>query len=472
MTEQRVASIASDVISTPTLLLLVESDRNRELLANQFSDVAIQTHADDPFSDPAFDLCLVDLRSFRRYREQLEAHKEATEPTFLPYLLLTGTHSPDDLSPAVTDVVDEVIQRPVSKTALTARVENLLDRRALSLELTRQKKQSEQRFKTLFHASPDPIIVGTADGIVTEVNNAFTTTFDVEASAVRGAPISALHLSPPASVERFHRQMTGEESDTMTVEWEPESGARLVTEVRTDSITDLGMETERIGIFRDITERIEKQENLERQNERLEAFANTIAHDLRNPLAIAIGQLSLAREVGGEEHLDSVESAHERMKQLIDELLTLAKQGRTVLDPDEVALRRAVETAWSHVESHEATLTVDVDHFTTLLADEGRLYELFENLFRNAIEHGGETVAVRVGSLVDEAGFYVEDDGPGIPLNRRDEVFEAGYTDAADGTGLGLSIVQQIVEGHDWDISIREGASGGARFEISGIQSA
>ncbi|WP_338727350.1 ATP-binding protein [Haladaptatus sp. DJG-WS-42] len=472
MTEQRVASAAPDGISTPTLLLLVESDRNRELLTNQFSDVAVQTHADDPFSEPTFDLCLLDIQSFQRYREQLEAEKEAAEPTFLPYLLLTGTHSPDDLSSAITDTVDEVIQRPVSKTALNVRVENLLERRALSLELTRQKDQSEQRFKTLFHASPDPVLVGTADGIVTEVNSAFTTTFDVDASTVTGASISTLQLSPSTAVEQFHRQMTGDASDTTMVEWELENDTRLVTELRTASITDRDTDAERIGIFRDITERIEKQENLERQNERLETFADTIAHDLRNPLAIAIGQLSLSREGDTAEHLDSVERAHERIKQLIDELLTLAKQGRTVLDPDVVALRQAVETSWSHVDSHEATLTVDIDPVTTVLADEGRLYELFENLFRNAIEHGGETVAVHVGTLTDDRGFYVEDDGPGIPPERRAEVFEAGFTDAPEGTGLGLSIVQQIVEGHDWNISIREGASAGARFEVTGIQSA
>jgi signal transduction histidine kinase len=93
---------------------------------------------------------------------------------------------------------------------------------------------------------------------------------------------------------------------------------------------------------------------------------------------------------------------------------------------------------------------------------------VFENLFRNAVEHAGDDVTITVGTL--DGGFYVDDDGPGIPEDERDRVFEAGYSTGEAGTGFGLSIVRDVVEAHGWDIRVVEGADGGARFEITGVE--
>jgi signal transduction histidine kinase len=76
-------------------------------------------------------------------------------------------------------------------------------------------------------------------------------------------------------------------------------------------------------------------------------------------------------------------------------------------------------------------------------------------------------VTVTVGGLPD--GFYVADDGEGVPPADRDRVFERGYT-TGDGTGLGLSIVEQIVGAHGWSVRATESEDGGARFEITGVE--
>lgn len=102
------------------------------------------------------------------------------------------------------------------------------------------------------------------------------------------------------------------------------------------------------------------------------------------------------------------------------------------------------------------------------MGDRSRLQQLLENLIRNSIEHAGEEVTVTVGALED--GFYVEDDGPGIPADERDEEFAAGHSTSEGGTGFGLRIVQQVVEAHDWSIQLTEGSDGGARFEITGVE--
>jgi signal transduction histidine kinase len=116
---------------------------------------------------------------------------------------------------------------------------------------------------------------------------------------------------------------------------------------------------------------------------------------------------------------------------------------------------------------------------------------LLENLFRNAVEHGHPDVTVRVGELdgiagdggfqrVEPAGrttaetthhgFFVEDDGPGIPPEEREAVIESGYSSGEGGTGLGLTIVRQIAEAHGWRVSLDEATGGGTRFEFTGVE--
>jgi two-component system aerobic respiration control sensor histidine kinase ArcB len=237
-----------------------------------------------------------------------------------------------------------------------------------------------------------------------------------------------------------------------------------------------------VGVTRDITDRQKYEKQLERQNERLERFAGVISHDLRNPLEVAFARLEFAQETGESEHFDAAEDALDRMNALIDDVLTLTRQGETVDDPELVALDAAATDAWDVVDTRGATL--DAETTGTIQADPGRLQQLFENVFRNALEHGGDTVTVRVGDLPDEPGFFVADDGPGIPGTDRDSVFDSGYSTSDSGTGLGLSIVRTIAEAHGWDVRVTESrfpdppdpdgadntgaALRGARFEFTG----
>jgi signal transduction histidine kinase len=119
------------------------------------------------------------------------------------------------------------------------------------------------------------------------------------------------------------------------------------------------------------------------------------------------------------------------------------------------------------VDHKNAVLVVDDD--LTFAVDPDRLQQLFENLFRNAIEHGGDDVTIRVGAI-ENNGFYVEDDGPGIPEEKREDVFDSGFTTNRDGTGFGLAIVKEIVEAHGWTVSVADSDEGGARFEVTDIE--
>ena len=213
------------------------------------------------------------------------------------------------------------------------------------------------------------------------------------------------------------------------------------------------------------TELRHQQTALERQNERLNEFAGIVSHDLRNPLAVAKGRIGLAMEESDSEHLPPIATALDRMDQIIDRTLTLARQGQVVGETEPVALADLVKGCWLNIEADAATLTLADP--PTVLADPERLPHLFENLFRNAVEHGGQSVGIEVGGLPD--GFYVEDDGPGIPEADRSLAFKVGYSTSETGTGLGLGIVREIAEAHGWRLSVAEGSAGGARFEFIGV---
>jgi signal transduction histidine kinase len=262
-----------------------------------------------------------------------------------------------------------------------------------------------------------------------------------------------------------------------------------------------------------------RETELARQNERLDEFASVVSHDLRNPLNVAQGNLELARETGEAAYQERVAAALDRMNELIDDVLTLARNGRTVDEFRPVDLESVVEGAWE-TTTGAATLVVE-DSLGTVQGDERRLAQVFENLFRNCVEHGstGETESTGVahgptddrpgtdeavegcadrdpyggadrtvettftrGATDDGAptvtvgrtddGFYVADDGPGIPEDERERVFETGYSTAEGGTGFGLNIVRSIAEAHGWTVSVTESAAGGARFEFGGIAAA
>ena len=212
-----------------------------------------------------------------------------------------------------------------------------------------------------------------------------------------------------------------------------------------------------------------RNREIERQNEHLERFASVVSHDLRNPVNVATGHLELMRGECDSGHLEPVARALGRMQELIDDVLTLARHGQSIGDPEPVPLREVVTDAWPTVAVESATLVLAED-LPTVAADETRLRELLENVFRNAIEHAGPDVTVTVGRL--PRGFSVEDDGPGIPEDRRERVLEWGHSTERDGTGLGLGIVDRIAEAHGWTVAVTEGTDGGARFEVTGVESA
>ncbi|MBV0901160.1 sensor histidine kinase [Haloarcula salina] len=190
-------------------------------------------------------------------------------------------------------------------------------------------------------------------------------------------------------------------------------------------------------------------------------ISSGISHDAKNPLNVVMGRLDLM-EVG-EPHEEPLRRSVDRVESFLTDLSRIGSVGRPVTDPEDVSLADVARDAWSAADRGGATLEVATEG--TVDADPDRLRLLFERLFDNAVDHGGEAVTVTVGET--DVGFYVADDGPGIPDDEREDVFELGYGTTRNGEGYGLFFARVIARAHGWTVVAGESADGGARIDVS-----
>lgn len=320
----------------------------------------------------------------------------------------------------------------------------------------------KKRFENLFELIGDPVVefeLIDTEPIVRTINPAFNDVFGYDPEAMIGASLNEFIVPPEADEEatRF---------DTRTASGKYNSG--VVTRLTADGPRDFlyrGIPYERnesefgFAIYTDITERNKRKEQLRKQKQRLEEFAEIISHDIRNPLSVAKGRAQMLDH----EQAETIMRNLDRIDAIIDDVLTVVWTGQPVETTETVDIESLAEECWNHVETTSATLSIEGR--CSVQADPGRLKQLVENLFRNAIEHGGNGVTITIGKC-GKSGFFVADDGSGIPEENRENVFNRGYSTRTDGTGLGLSIVKSICEAHSWSVDLTESAAGGARFEI------
>jgi PAS domain S-box-containing protein len=369
----------------------------------------------------------------------------------LPFFLLTGKGSEEVATEAIDAGVTSYVQK--GGTEVYEQLENRITTAMERLASERLAQVNRDRLLTLYE-NTDGFYIIDRDWKIRYWNDRISERIGLEGSEVLGREF--WDVFPEARDTELYDHFTTAMEEGSGVEFEIEyEPHEYWAEVRVHPVDD--------GLFvhsRDITNKKERQEELERRNEILQSFAHTVSHDLRNPLSVAEGNLRLAQETGDFDHLEEVAQAHNRMRNLIDELLRLARGEE--LDAEAVSIQTIAQDAWETVTSGETELIFEGD--IGVEAASNQLQRLFENLYWNAIEHG-EASTIRVGSI-DDRGFFVEDDGKGIAENLRKKVFESGFSTDDESPGYGLSIVTGIVGMHGWSIEVTESDDGGARFEI------
>jgi signal transduction histidine kinase len=431
-----------------------------------------------------------------RYNEQTPIRSEIHVPIGEWGLLTTGSTEPGDyldVDPYLLQLLGEGIQSALRKTRREQRIRKLQERTSSLIDTSSETAIAEEAVETaeevlglpmtglyLLEEDEDvlvPVAVTEAvddqfgsspayprdndDGaaaVVWEVFDRGVPLVTGDASVVDGRladrPVETAIVYPLAD----HGVLVSSSPDPDA--FEPID--RALAELLATAVTAALERSEREEQLR------ERERELSRQNERLEQFTSAVSHDLRSPLNRADLYLDLLAERYDDSELEAVVEANERAQGMVENLLRLARQGKTVETREPRLVSETASMAWESVRTGSTSLSI-TDGVGTVEADHARLREVFENLFRNAVEHGGESV--RVGRLDERSGLFVADDGAGIPPDERDEVFEHGYSTAEDGTGFGLAIVERIVEAHGWRIAVTESRDGGARFEIEDVSS-
>lgn len=353
--------------------------------------------------------------------------------------------------------------------------------------------RTRDRLKHLFTSLPDPVIetefVGN-EPIVRRVNAAFEDLFEYDDNDIIGQPLLKFVLpedSHDDPVERT-RQSDDETHTERIVTRKTATGVRpflhrhvpyehngdqYAFEVYSD-VT--GQKRRELELQRRIQQLEETKSQLADKSQQLEQFASILSHDLRNPINIVEGYVDQLDNKENEQEVAVIERALGRMNSLIEDTLTLKDQSQPVDELAYHSISTLAESAWEVVDTEDSELRI-VNRFE-VACDEERMARLFENLFRNAIEHNDDPVIIRIGihdTLTTSTrgdtqnAFHVSDDGCGIPEDKRDEMFEIGQTTTRDGTGLGLPIIKRIAEAHRWSVSVVDSFDGGAQFVFTNV---
>jgi two-component system phosphate regulon sensor histidine kinase PhoR len=232
-----------------------------------------------------------------------------------------------------------------------------------------------------------------------------------------------------------------------------------------------------ILVFHDLT----RLKQLERTREE---FVANVSHELRTPLSLIKGYVETLLDGArnnpevSEHFLHIIARNAERLDLLIQDLLTISalESGRVQIQLQPVSLRAIAEKVFADLKSRAGTRSITLKNELPDLianADEGRLEQVLANLVDNAIKYGRPQGSVIVGGKSLDGGkieVFIQDDGPGIPAESLDRVFERFYrVDKArsreqGGTGLGLSIVKHIIQNHGGEVWAKSEAGKGATF--------
>ncbi|MBM7662524.1 signal transduction histidine kinase [Bacillus mesophilus] len=199
------------------------------------------------------------------------------------------------------------------------------------------------------------------------------------------------------------------------------------------------------------------------------------AHEIRNPLTVIKGFITLANEELNEAdrekyHIALLLKEFDRINSIIEEMLLIAKPGAPMITETYLQdlLEEIVPLVKESAPSQDLTFMIDLDR-TPLHVDAKQITQVIYNLIRNSSEAIGHTGTIRIYSEVDSHFYhlYIEDTGSGIPENLQKNIFDPFLTAKETGTGLGLTIVQRIIENHQGEIKLHSSSENGTTFVIT-----
>ncbi len=349
---------------------------------------------------------------------------------------------------------------------LQATVRDITERK----EAERRLKKSERRFRRIFEASPDPTFLLNKEGVFKDVNDAALKKLGYNKEEIVGKELDELPLlgeeAIEKTVENFMKRMKGEEVPPYEIEMRSKDGDVVYGEINAKAFMEEEFEGE-VVIARDITERKKAQE-------REQLLNSLLRHDVLNKTQVIQGYLQL---LGDEElsektreYIEKAMKANKESVNLIQKirlLLTAQKEEQQAVEI-ESTIHEAVEEVEALIEDKDMDLFLECPSMECEVKGGSLLKEVFSNLMENSVNHSeGSKIKISGEVKDDEVVCTVEDDGKGIPDDKKETIFEKGYTtDEERGTGLGLFLVNMLLESYDGEIEVKDSELGGARFDV------
>ncbi len=212
----------------------------------------------------------------------------------------------------------------------------------------------------------------------------------------------------------------------------------------------------------------------------------TVSHDLKQPLSVMRGYLDLLKMVNdfdekSEKYMDNLNFAFYNMRQLIDDLLDIARiEAGLSLEFEDVSLidilNRSIRSSTQQATLKQITMDIDLpENLPIISGDPKRLEQIFNNLIGNAVKYTPPEGEVKVYTEVRQNALriFVKDNGMGIGAEDQAKIFERFYrvrrpeTDSIEGTGLGLAIVKSLIEAHEGKIDLKSVLGGGSTFRVT-----
>lgn len=342
-------------------------------------------------------------------------------------------------------------------------------------------RNSEKRLGIFFQEALDVILIVDGDsGEILDANRTVTPVLGYQRNELIGRPFASLFPLGEEEIEEFQLQgiaIGGQEflrADGSTcpmdltirvIPWKEEDIAILVT-------------------LRDVTERKEAELNQKRLIRELDAFAHTVAHDLKEPLTGVIGTASFLGDLDDsmlspekrQEMLRLIMQSGQKMKNIIEELLLLAQMRNIEVDIHPLDMGRVVKEAQKrliHVIRERQAKIIIPAVWPEAVGYAPWIEEVWVNYLSNALKYGGQPPFIEVGADYPKNGmvrFWMSDNGPGLTPEEQQKVFTE-FTQLhkirARGQGLGLSIVQRIVEKFGGEVGVESEVGQGSTFSFT-----
>lgn len=405
----------------------------------------------------------------------LEFLKEVKKQTDIPFILFTKENNDEIIHDIISENVDDYVEKDLNKIQykiLSKRISTYVSNHRTKSKLIKRTDELEEERKFInqsLDSMNDIFFVIDTNGNINKVNNSglkcITSISNYSEQDI--GEINIRDIFPQSQTEQINKSLSSVNKGNhvrFNIEAKTNQNESLELEIKISPLyNDINEIIGIVGMARDVTEENEYKRKLKKKNNKLDKFAKIISHDIRNPTSIAKGNLNLhINNHGSTDELDTTLKSIHRIENILEDVLYITKSNTDELNKQNITLKSIANECWKNLNVKNSELKINTDK---IISQNKKLSSrLFENLFKNSIEHSGDNVRITIGGTKN--GFYVEDNGTGIPKNKRGKIFNQNYSTSETGEGLGLSIVEHVCDVHGWTISITESKTGGARFEI------